>query len=646
MKYFILILAISLLLLGHYFKMLRWRQFVQIYEKPQNDVLLKSLTIGYMVNFCLPFRIGDLIRSIYAGRKMKNGICFSIATVIVDKYLDIIAVGFLFLIFYLGSFPKVTLLYSLLFYIGLSVIVLFFSILAIKYSKHLKIFTKKISSIFDDEIELNLLYFSWSIISVFKDMYKKVNRKKLIYNTVLMWLWYITSYYLFAVFLSTFQSAVKLIDIFNLLFNSNNIFMSTIRISHVSSNLILQFPLIMGLYILTPLIILYIISIYKTKVSGTLAENNDEQLDVKYLKILPHVNKNEKLEFLEAYFSGLDREYFKKYMEINRDISIINDYSAGSNATTMLCTNGKQSFFRKYAFGDAGEKLYEQIRWLHEHENFLSLPKIISEGRGKGYCYYDMLYDNSYVGFFNYVHSMSIEDSWSIMKKTLNELEKKLYYLNNRRADKDTIKKYIDTKVIQNIEKIKRTKLLKTLIEYDELIINGTRYKNLNYFSEYLTFEYLYDVFKEDIYSDIHGDLTIENLICRRNGVYKEDFYIIDPNTGNLHDSSNLDYSKLLQSLHGGYEFLMNTRNVDITKNNINYLYIKSSAYNELYERYKKFLNKKFTYNKVKSIFFHEIIHWLRLMPYKIEIDSKRASVFYAGLIIVINEVIKMYEEN
>ncbi|RII36808.1 UPF0104 family protein [Clostridium chromiireducens] len=641
-----LILAISMLLLGHYFKMLRWRQFVQIYEKPQNDVLLKSLTIGYMVNFCLPFRIGDLIRSIYAGRKMKNGICFSIATVIVDKYLDIIAVGFLFLIFYLGSFPKVTLLYSLLFYIGLSVIVLFFSILAIKYSKHLKIFTKKISSIFDDEIELNLLYFSWSIISVFKDMYKKVNRKKLIYNTVLMWLWYITSYYLFAVFLSTFQSAVKLIDIFNLLFNSNNIFMSTIRISHVSSNLILQFPLIMGLYILTPLIILYIISIYKTKVSGTLAENNDEQLDVKYLKILPHVNKNEKLEFLEAYFSGLDREYFKKYMEINRDISIINDYSAGSNATTMLCTNGKQSFFRKYAFGDAGEKLYEQIRWLHEHENFLSLPKIISEGRGKGYCYYDMLYDNSYVGFFNYVHSMSIEDSWSIMKKTLNELEKKLYYLNNRRADKDTIKKYIDTKVIQNIEKIKRTKLLKTLIEYDELIINGTRYKNLNYFSKYLTFEYLYDVFKEDIYSDIHGDLTIENLICRRNGVYKEDFYIIDPNTGNLHDSSNLDYSKLLQSLHGGYEFLMNTRNVDITKNNINYLYIKSSAYNELYERYKKFLNKKFTYNKVKSIFFHEIIHWLRLMPYKIEIDSKRASVFYAGLIIVINEVIKMYEEN
>ncbi|WP_297416782.1 lysylphosphatidylglycerol synthase transmembrane domain-containing protein [Clostridium sp.] len=646
MRYFILILAILMLLLGHYFKMLRWRQFVQIYEKPKNNVLLKSLIIGYMVNFCLPFRVGDLIRGIYSGRKMKNGICFSIATVIVDKYLDVIVVGFLFLLFYLCSFQKITLLYSLLFYFGFSIIALFFSILSIRYNKYLKILTKKISSIFNDEIELNLLYFSWSIISVFKDMYEKVNRKKLISNTVLMWFLYIISYYLFALFLSTFQSEVKLIDIFNLLFNSNNIFMSTITVSHTSSNLILQFPLIMSIYILTPLIILYIVSIFKAKVNNTLTDNSDNEFEVKYLKMLPHINANEKLAFLKAYFSGLEREYFKQYLRINRDISIMNDYSAGSNATTMLCANGKESFFRKYAFGEDGDKLYEQIKWLHEHEHVLTLPKIISEDKGKGYCYYDMTYDNSYVGFFNYIHSMPIEDSWKIIEQALSDLEEKLYYINIRKADKDTIKKYIDTKVIQNIKKIKKAKSLRNLMEYDELIINGIRYKNLNYFSKYFTFKFLYDVFKEDIYSDIHGDLTIENLICRRKSEYKSEYYIIDPNTGNVHNSSNLDYSKLLQSLHGGYEFLMNTRKVDVSKSNINYLYIKSSAYNELFERYKKFLEEKFTYNKVKSIFFHEIVHWLRLMPYKIEKEGKRAVLFYAGLVIVVNEVVKMYEGN
>jgi hypothetical protein len=107
-----------------------------------------------------------------------------------------------------------------------------------------------------------------------------------------------------------------------------------------------------------------------------------------------------------------------------------------------------------------------------------------------------------------------------------------------------------------------------------------------------------------------------------------------------------MDYGNLLQSLHGGYEFLMKTKNVEITKNNINFLYTKSLAYEELVKCYKQFLNDKFSIEKVKSIFFHEIIHWLRLMPYKINKNGKRAVIFYAGLIVVLNEVIEMFEEN
>lgn len=645
MKIITLSFAIITLFLGHYFKMLRWRQFIEIYEKPNDTVLLKSLTLGYIVNFCFPLRIGDIVRAILSGRKMKNGISFSIATVIVDKYLDVIVVGFLFILFYLFNISNSSLLYSVLFYFGFSVILLILSVLAVKYNKYLKILTKKISSIFNDDIELNLLYFFWSIISVFKDMYKKIERKKIAINTISMWGLYIVSYYLFSLFLSTFQENVSLVDVFNLLFNSDNIFMSTIGISKNIDTLMIRFPLIISIYILIPLIILYISSLFNQKNSSIVTDKSEAEFDVKYIKMLPHINSEEKLAFLEAYFSGLDREYFRKYLSINRNISIIHDYSAGSNATTMLCTDGKQTFFRKYAFGADGEKLYEQIKWLHEHKEVLTLPKIISEDNGKGYCYYDMPYDSSCVGFFNYIHSMSIDKSWKIMKESLGELEDKLYCINSRKADKETIYNYVETKVLRNIDKITKAKGLKNLLEYDELIINGTTYKNLKYFSKYFKFDYLYNVFKDDMYSDIHGDLTIENLICRRESKEEKDYYIIDPNTGNVHDSPNLDYSKLLQSLHGGYEFLMNTKTVDVNKNQINYLYIKSAAYNELFKLYKEFLENRFSYNKVKSIFFHEIIHWLRLMPYKIEKDSKRAAMFYAGLIIVINDVMNMYEE-
>ena len=160
-----------------------------------------------------------------------------------------------------------------------------------------------------------------------------------------------------------------------------------------------------------------------------------------------------------------------------------------------------------------------------------------------------------------------------------------------------------------------------------------------------LSEEHLSDIFKNDTYSEIHGDLTIENIICTRNADGEDDFYIIDPNTGNVHDSSNLDYGKLLQSIHGGYEFLMATKNVSIERNRINFVFTKSEAYTYLYDMLDKYMREHFTQERVKSIYYHEIIHWLRLMPYKIEKNGKRVLLFYAGMLMVMNDVINNFEE-
>ena len=161
-----------------------------------------------------------------------------------------------------------------------------------------------------------------------------------------------------------------------------------------------------------------------------------------------------------------------------------------------------------------------------------------------------------------------------------------------------------------------------------------------------MTHEHLYEIFKNDYYSDIHGDLTIENIICvKNNKKNSKNYYIIDPNTGNLHDSPYLDYGKLLQSIHGGYEFLMNTKQVSYDDEKIEFLFTKSSRYYELYNEYTKYLLDKFKEEGLKSIFYHEIIHWLRLMPYKIEKNGERCVIFYAGLIMVLAEVEEMFEK-
>lgn len=645
MNLIILFLGIVALLVGHIFKVLRWKQSIEIYEEPNIKSLLRSLSIGYMINFCLPFRLGDIVRAIIASRKMKNGISFSVATVIVDRYFDVIVVGFIYLIFSFTGLSTSISFDSSIFYISLTVSLLFLSIIFVKYSKYPKVIMKKVSSLFNESIQLKILYFGWSIISTFKDIYAKLNRKLLLLNTIGMWLFYLISYYLFSEFVKLLGNKLSMIDVFNMLFSRNNVDASTIQITQNMNNLIFVFPTYIAIYLISPLIILWIFSLIHVNLKwhGEVINNN---LNNQYLKLLPHINSKERLDFLEAYFSGGGREYFNVYLEINRDVNIIEDYSAGSNATTMLCLDNKQTFYRKYAFGDDAKKLYEQILWIHEHENMFPCTKILNEKNSENSCCYDMEYNSSAVGLFNYIHSNPIEKSWNIIERVLNVFNEKLHNCNYKKADNEKLKKYIDSKAISNINKIEIAKEIKPLLEYDELIINGISYKNLNYFKKYLSYEYLYDVFKDDYISDIHGDLTIENIICVQNQQGNDGYYIIDPNTGNVHDSPNLDYGKLLQSLHGGYEFLMKTKSIEIIGNNINFLYTKSLVYEELMKCYKSFLNDKFSKEKVKSIFFHEIIHWLRLMPYKINKNGKRAVIFYSGLIVVLNEVMEMFEEN
>ena len=123
-------------------------------------------------------------------------------------------------------------------------------------------------------------------------------------------------------------------------------------------------------------------------------------------------------------------------------------------------------------------------------------------------------------------------------------------------------------------------------------------------------------------------------------------FYLIDPNPGNIHESSFLDYAKLLQSLHGGYEFMMKTDSVSVTGSSIDFVYTRSAVYDRLYSFLLCYFEEHFTPQEVKSIFYHELVHWLRLMPYKLRKDARRAPMFYAGLVMAANDVYNRFEKN
>lgn len=493
-----------------------------------------------------------------------------------------------------------------------------------------------LAKIFNQKIETHILQISWALIWNFKDIFLKISKIKLVIYTIGMWSCYVASYMMYAKYLTASGEVTNWGEIFVLLFAENGIKNSTLVTSGYVSNIS-----IFAVYMLLPLFILLIISIF---IASNHSYANSEEIS--YLNLLPHLDLRERLNFLENYFFNENKDYVNNYLKINQEISIVRDFSAGSNATTMLCMDGEALFFRKYAFGDDGEKLYQQILWIQSNCEHLALPQILRYEKTGAYCYYDMPYNVNAVGLFEYVHSMPIENAWEMIRNVLESLESSIYKKDNELANRDIINHYISTKVEKNIDKIKNSRSISNLLQYEKIFINGVEYNNFNFYKKYLDSEYLYEVFKNDEYSIIHGDLTIENIICTRNTLGMDEFYIIDPNTGNVHESPNLDYAKLLQSLHGGYEFLMSTKNVTVVDNKVNFLFTKSSAYRELHNILQGYMLEHFGAERTKSIYFHEIIHWLRLMPYKIDKDDKRSVLFFAGMLIVMHDVVEIFEQD
>ncbi|MDY6090678.1 MAG: lysylphosphatidylglycerol synthase transmembrane domain-containing protein [Bdellovibrionota bacterium] len=620
-------LAVFLMVLGHIFKAKRWALFISVYEKSNTLNLLNALSIGHILNSVLPIRIGDVFRIFYAGKKLKNGKSFSFATVVADLYVELLTVGFIFIILSCNYKEKTDLEFVKNIYIFSCLATILITIFACIFRKAIKLFIAKIASVFNSKIEFNILFASYLALASIKDIVLKINKYKFIFYTIIMWIGYLTSYYVFSLALKNVTPNYNFADIFVSFFTGINLY----SINN-------EFFLLWSGYLILPLLITFLCSILV----------KERQDDVEnYKSTLPQLNESDKLAFLKTYYAEENRDALRTYLEINNDVTILEDKSAGSNASTLLVmANNGEMFFRKYAFNDDSIKLIEQIDWIKSHFGRIPLPNILNVKKKKNFVSYDMPASTNFLSYFEFIHTMPFSYSSKVLDKVLNDIRNNIHNENLRKADSETVKKYIQSKVTKNLKIILNDdKYIKDLEEYNEIIVNGVNLKNLKYYEKVFNENNLQEIFINDSYSDIHGDLTIENIICASNFDFKRssiDYYFIDPNSGNIHESPFLDYAKLLQSLHGKYEFLMMVKDVKIQKNVVNFMLTKSEMYAKLYEKFENFLFESFSYNEVRSIYYHELVHFLRLMPYKIRKNEKLAVVFYTGLLKVLNDIYVM----
>lgn len=628
------LLSILLLLVGHTFRLLRWEQFVRIYERPQRGTMLRGMAGGYAINTILPLHLGDVFRAVFVGRRMKSGVGFALATVIMDRFLDVwfVALGFgaFVLLGQGGESARAAARYYLVFAVLLAVAL----VVVVVLRDGIKRICLAVCGIFNDTLKLDGMVFCWSMINTFKDL-RRINLVRLGFNTVLMWGAYLGSYTALAASMTAAGQPMGLVDVFDALFGQSAGDLRVVLPGGVLDGAPAAACAGMIAWYLVPLVLMWLATRLPEKVRGAVNQATAAApAGESYLNLLPQADPQDRAVFLSQYFGLQNKTWVDRFLQMNQDITILQDFSAGSNATTMLCMDKTRTFYRKYAFGADGQKLAEQLHWLRAQQDRLPLCEILRTGEDADCCWYDMTYDPQAVGMFRYLHSNPVEKSAAVLHQVLDTLEEKLYRPTAVPPDPEKIRQYIAKKVDGNLQKLREARTLHDLMEYPTVWINGKEYKNLNQLDWLFAHDRLQDLFAADPVGTIHGDLTIENIICRTDD---KGWYLIDPNTGNLHESPFLDYGKLLQSLHGGYEFMMMTPRVTVQGSHIDFALTRSAAYDALFADLMADLGRRYP-DQLDSILMHEVIHWLRLMPYKLSKDRKRAAMFYAGLVMVAND--------
>ena len=623
--------AVVFLTLGHVCKAIRWRRFVNIYETAPLSTLLSALAAGYLVSFYVPFHLGELVRIWLSGRKLKNGYGYAIATIVVDRFLDVMCVGLIFLVLALATGAR-AILRTALGYLILTGVLLVGLLLVSLRSRSFKRLALTCCSVFNERIKFRLLLFLWSLISSFKNLFRKINGWKLLLDTVVMWLMYGVSYFLLAQMLSGQGVPVGFVDVFRGMFDTGALLHSTFAATVGAYPLVPE--LLLCAYILLPLPVLLLTSLL-------LRRRAKQPENVR--RLLPHLEPEEQMQFLNAYFEGEKPEAMHEFLSMNDDACILRDCSCNSDATTMLCMTADGTVYRKYAFGaNPVLKLSQQVAWLRAEEGRLPLPEICSEKRGRYSYRYDMRCDNAAVGFFEYIHSQPVDKSWSLLRRVLETLRAGLYDENAEHVTRNQIDQYIDSKVTKNLQTITAVRSLRALCEAETIFINGAAYRGLPQLQAMLSPEHLWEIFRDDPVCVVHGDLTIENIVCRPE---RDDFYLIDPNPDNPVKTPAVDYAKLLQSLHGGYEYLRYVRGVEVDGNTIRYLLPDTGRYRAILERFDAWMAENLTPQAHRSVYYHEIIHWLRLLPYRLRKSEKGALQYFAATILIMNDIYDRFEE-
>mgnify|MGYP000881520953 CR=1 FL=1 len=632
------IFSIAFFLLAQIIRTIRWQTLLPKSSLVKNHRLLTYLSAGSLLNAFVPYRLGDVVRVVLASKVEKIQFSSVFVSVVVERVIDL---AFLFLIavvlqfFNSELFPwadfKFLLMPSVI--VGVS-LVIGWMVATNKVARKAIYF---FSSIWNSVIQLYILDFFWQFHLSIK--HRAFFTKTFLALTLFMWPSYFASYYFLWLSYKTMNPA----DVFSLFHGSpfgglltteTAAGFSAVEIAKVV--IVISFPFVVSLA--------YFVFRTLTFRKQYRIRNVFEKISsVSSLFRLGHPttfkNFDEYRVFLNSHFSCADTAIESLGKSTFDGSQIVRVFHGGSDAITALIQKNENLVIRKFGKGSSASKLNDQVQWLKsaKREGIVPVANIEHTFQSDTVFYYEMAYEAGAVDMWEYLHTLDEAKSKEILDSVFTKISAHhSKYLNGPQRP-DLLEQYFKIKVFPHVGMIRD--FVSQYFDLESFQVNGTSYSFNEW--DFLLNPNIFSKFTRLTQTNIHGDLTIENIIAfsKQNNFW----YFIDPNPDSVFKVDAMDWGKLFQSLNLGYEFLNRGVDARIDRYGISFFSPKTGRFDVLFNYFKSRLTEQHGEQAVKEAYLHEIIHYLRLIPYKLKKDPESGLVFFGCTCLLIRKYRELY---
>jgi hypothetical protein len=303
----------------------------------------------------------------------------------------------------------------------------------------------------------------------------------------------------------------------------------------------------------------------------------------------------------------------------------------GSLSGTYLCKSKCGKFFvrkeasikmhREYGF----QRWYSQLKRLQRYgQQFPNLfPNVIQFGRYSDLAYFDIEYIDGSLTVYDFLLKSpakeSIERMFSALLAAMGRMHSKQIPSSISAMDL-----YVYEEIEQKMAACLGNTQFQKLISQREIVFNGKRVRGIYWaiddFKKLIKQAYL-----NPVECFTHGNITLENILYQPD---KNLITFIDPYEENIIDSKLAEYSQILQSCNSHYEIYNSIMPIimDCNVNAAIEIPIGIKFFNDLFLQY---IESECSPEDLKVIRLLEISQFVRMLPFKMEIDENKMTLFY-----------------